>query len=84
MLVLTSFARLLLLDSKGRRLVKQMDLTDSTLLSESITSSLTEETLTQKSRYEFELCLGGRRLRCRDTDHGAEAWLQEIAAAQRR
>lgn len=85
MLVLTNLPRLLLLDSKGRRLVKDVDLLGSASSRvSSMSTCLADPALNQKSRTEFELRLGGQRLRCRDHDLGAETWLDEIAAARQR
>lgn len=49
-----------------------------------MSTCLADPALNQKSRTEFELRLGGQRLRCRDHDLGAETWLDEIAAARQR
>lgn len=85
MLVLTNLPRLLLLDSRGRRLVKDVELLDSSRTTcMTMRQGLRDNALSQRSPTEFELRLGGRRLRCRDGDLGAETWLDEIAAARQR
>jgi len=84
LLVLTDLPRLLVLDSRGRKVLRDVDLADSggTTRQESMTESLNDKALNQKSHTDFEISLGRCRLRCRDTDLGAETWLDELSSAR--
>eukprot|EP00439_Symbiodinium_sp_Y106_P038082 s5211_g4.t1 len=86
LLVLTDLPRLLVLDSRGRKVLRDVDLADSggTTRQESMTESLNDKALNQKSHTDFEISLGRCRLRCRDTDLGAETWLDELSSARQR
>lgn len=86
LLVLTDLPRLLVLDSRGRKVLRDVDLADSggTARQESVTESLNDKALNQKSHTDFEISLGRCRLRCRDTDLGAETWLDELSSARQR
>jgi len=87
LLVLTDLPRLLVFDSLSCKLLQDVDLAEgggSSSLRDDPTASLNDKALNQKSRTDFEISLGRCRLRCRDTDLGAEAWLDELSSARQR
>ncbi|CAE8615618.1 unnamed protein product, partial [Polarella glacialis] len=87
-LMVTDLPRLLVLDSSGRRVLHDIDLGSESVLrstsSGAMTDSLHEPVLQIISESEFDLSIGGQFFRCRDTELGAEDWIEKIVEARER